>query len=303
MTPDTAAAYETAAPVQTAALPVATADLPTAQRRFDLLLWLSAGWLIVITLASVFASFLPLDSPNTTAGPINLPMFHDYGSSLILGTDSFGRSLLSRSIYGARTSLLIGVSAAAAGCIVGGIVGLLAGYARGLTDRVSSFVIDSLLAFPALVVLLALTAILRPQVSTIVLGLSLLSMPAFARLERGSALAYAERPFVTAARSYGTSRLRTAFYHVLPNSVVTMVTYLPTIIAALIVAEGSLSFLGLGVPAPTVTWGGMILDGQPNLATAPNQVLVPAAFIFVTVFALNILGERVRGHLDRRSRG
>ena len=162
---------------------------------------------------------------------------------------------------------------------------------------------DSLLAFPALVVLLALTAILKPQLSTIVLGLSLLSMPAFARLERGSALAWAERPFVLAARSYGTSRLRTAFAHVMPNSAVILVTYMPTIVAALIVAEGSLSFLGLGVPPPTVTWGGMILDGEPNLATAPNQVLVPAAFIFVTVFALNILGERVRGRLDTRASG
>ena len=304
MTPETAAAYQHDSAVEAEPLGgPALESIAAVRSRYDVLLWLSVAWLVLITLASAFASFLPLASPNDVAGPINVPIFHDFGNSLILGTDSFGRSLLSRSIYGARTSLVIGVSAATAGCIVGGIIGLLAGYVRGVTDRVASFVIDSVLAFPALVVLLALTAILQPQLSTIVLGLSLLSMPAFARLERGSALSYAERPFVIAARSYGTSRLRTAFAHVLPNSVVTMVTYLPTIIAALIVAEGSLSFLGLGVPPPTVTWGGMILDGEPNLASAPNQVLVPAAFIFVTVFALNVLGERVRGRLDRRGRG
>jgi peptide/nickel transport system permease protein len=307
MTGETAAAGYDHGSVIEAEAPAAAAALAGAavgaRHRFDVLLWLSVAWLVLIILASAFASFLPLASPNDITGPINLPIFHDYGNSLILGTDSFGRSLLSRSIYGARTSLIIGVSAATAGCVVGGVIGLLAGYVRGVTDRIASFVIDSLLAFPALVVLLALTAILQPQLSTIVLGLSLLSMPAFARLERGSALNYAERPFVIAARSYGTSRLRIAFAHVLPNSVVTMVTYLPTIIAALIVAEGSLSFLGLGVPPPTVTWGGMILDGEPNLALAPNQVLVPAAFIFVTVFALNILGERIRGRLDSRDRG
>jgi peptide/nickel transport system permease protein len=304
MTPETAAGYDdlSAEPVGLGR-PAVLDDSRAASRRFDMLLWMSVAWLAVITLASAFASLLPLASPNGTVGPINLPMFHDFGNSLILGTDSYGRSLLSQSIYGARTSLAIGVSAATFGCIVGGVIGLLSGYVRGVTDRIASFVIDALLAFPALVVLLALTAILKPQFSTIVLGLSLLSMPAFARLERGSALAYAQRPFVIAARSYGTSRLRTAFAHVLPNSVVTLVTYLPTIIAALIVAEGSLSFLGLGVPPPTVTWGGMILDGEPNLASAPNQVLVPAAFIFVTVFTLNILGERVRGRLDRRGRG
>jgi peptide/nickel transport system permease protein len=306
MTPETAA-YDHSSPseaeAEVLAHVAALEGTRARRRRFDVLLCLSVGWLVVITLASVFASFLPLASPNETVGASNLPIFHDYGNSLILGTDSFGRSLLSRCIYGARTSLVIGVSAATFGCVVGGIIGLLAGYVRGVTDRVASFVVDALLAFPALVVLLALTAILKPQLSTIVLGLSLLSMPAFARLERGSALAWAERPFVLAARSYGTSRLRTAFAHVMPNSAVTLVTYLPTVVAALIVAEGSLSFLGLGVPPPTVTWGGMILDGEPNLATAPNQVLVPAAFIFVTVFALNILGERIRGRLDSRGRG
>jgi peptide/nickel transport system permease protein len=302
MTPETAAANGSL--IETEPLELAALETSRASsRRLDVTLWLSVAWLVLIVLASAFASFLPLAAPNDTVGPVNLPMFHDLGHSLILGTDSFGRSLLSRCIYGARTSLVIGVSAATFGCVIGGIIGLLAGYVRGATDRVASFVIDALLAFPALVVLLALTAILQPKISTIVIGLSLLSIPAFARLERGAAFTWAERPFVLAARSYGTSRLRTAFAHVMPNSAVILITYLPTIIAGLIVAEGSLSFLGLGVPPPTVTWGGMILDGEPNLSTSPNQVLVPAAFIFITVFALNILGERVRGRLDSRGRG
>lgn len=275
---------------------------PVKRRRFDVILSIAVGWLALMTIAALFASLLPIAAPNESIGPRLQPAFQELGNSMALGTDAFGRSLLSRAIYGARSSLLVGVSAATIGCLVGGMIGLLAGYMRGRTDRATSFLIDTLLAFPPLVVLLTLTAILRPQMSTIILGLSLLSMPTFARLERGSALVLAERPFVLAARSYGTSRVRTAFAHVLPNSVVTLVTFLPTIIAALIVAEGSLSFLGLGIPPPTVTWGGMILEGKSYLRNSPNQVFVPGAFIFLTVFSFNILGERARGWLDSRRR-
>jgi peptide/nickel transport system permease protein len=152
------------------------------------------------------------------------------------------------------------------------------------------------------VLLLTFTAVLGTKVSTVLLALSVLIIPTFVRLERGAAMSWAERPFVLAARSYGTPDLRIAVRHVLPNSAMTLITYLPTVISALIVAEGSLSFLGLGIPSPTPSWGVMIAEGRSSLRTDPSVVFVPATVVFLTVFAFNVIGENVRGRLDSRSR-
>jgi peptide/nickel transport system permease protein len=122
--------------------------------------------------------------------------------------------------------------------------------------------------------------------------------PTFVRLQRASSLSWAERPFITAARSYGAGHARIAFKEILPNSILSVITFVPTIVAVLIVAEGSLSFLGLGVPPPQASWGGMIADGKSQLNLAPQLVFVPAVVVFVTVFSLNIIGERVRARFE-----
>ena len=150
--------------------------------------------------------------------------------------------------------------------------------------------------------LLTITAVLTPKLSTLLIGLSVIIIPTFVRLERAGAMARAERPFVLAARSYGSKDLRIAVRHILPNSVLTLITYIPTVISALIVAEGSLSFLGLGLPPPTPSWGGMIAEGKTSLRIEPSVVFVPAAFVFLTVLAFNIVGEQVRARYDSRDR-
>ncbi|CAB4329466.1 MAG: ABC transporter permease subunit [Actinobacteria bacterium] len=291
--PDSLFAAETAAELS---------PVPAKRRRRNLFFWAAVVWVAVIFLAALFADLLPLPPYAEAIGPPRVGPFQQFGHGMILGTDPFGRSNLSRVVYGARVSMIIGVVAAAVGLLVGGAVGLLSGYLKGWTDRTSSFVVDTLLAFPPLVMLLTITAVLQPKVSTILIGLSILVIPTFVRLERAAAMSWSERPFVLAARSYGTKDFRIAVRHILPNSVLTLITYVPTVISAMIVAEGSLSFLGLGLPSPTPSWGGMIAEGKSSLRLAPSVVFVPAAVVFLTVLSFNLIGEYVRARFDKRTK-
>jgi peptide/nickel transport system permease protein len=273
------------------------------RRRRDIAVWLSVGWIVVVAGAAVVAAWLPLPEVGEPVGPPRTDPFETWGGGLALGTDAFGRSNLSRVIYGARNSLTVAVLATSVGLVVGGSIGLVAGCVRGVPDRISSFAVDVVLSLPPLVLLLAFTAVLGSTISTILLALTILVIPTFVRIHRAAALSWSERPFVLAARSYGASELRTAIRHVLPNSAPTLVTYVPTVISGLIIAEGSLSFLGLGVPPPSPSWGGMIADGRTALRTDPFVVLVPAATVFLTVLSLNLIGDRGRERLHEIARG
>lgn len=279
-----------------------TSPVPAKRAKRHVLFWAAVGWVSGVFLAALFADFLPLPGYGIQAGPPRLGPFQEFGNGLMLGTDAFGRSNLSRVIYGARVSMIVGIVATGVGLFVGGGIGLMSGYLRGWTDRGSSFLVDALLAFPPLVLLMAITAVLQPKVSTILAGLSILVIPTFVRLERAAAMSWSERPFVLAARSYGTKDFRIALRHILPNSALTLITYVPTVISAMIIAEGSLSFLGLGIPSPTPSWGVMIADGKNVLRVSPSVVFVPAAFVFLTVLSFNLIGENVRARFDRRSR-
>jgi peptide/nickel transport system permease protein len=275
---------------------------PRRARRRSFLVWAAVVWIVVIVFAAIFAGLLPLPDFGKPVGKPRIAPFTEWGDGLALGTDNFGRSNLSRIVYGARASLLIGMAATFIGLVVGGFVGLASGYLKGWTDRGASFATDTLLAFPPLVLLLTITAVLQPKATTVLIGISILVIPTFIRLERAAAMSWAQRPFVVAARSYGTKELRIAVRHVLPNSSLTLITFIPTVVAATIVAEGSLSFLGLGIPSPTPSWGGMIAEGRSALRDAPSVVFVPAVVVFLTVLAFNVLGEHVRARLDTRSK-
>jgi peptide/nickel transport system permease protein len=160
-------------------------------------------------------------------------------------------------------------------------------------------VTDALLAFPPLILLLSISAVTKPSLFTLTVGLTILVIPSFVRLSRANTIAWRSREFVRAARNMGATSPRIIRREILPNVLPTVASYLPLVIASLIVAEGSLSFLGLGIPAPTPSWGGMISDGKDSLEDAAYLVLVPAVVVFFTVFALNQIGDSLRARFDR----
>ncbi|MER5787294.1 ABC transporter permease [Streptomyces sp. NPDC001980] len=273
-------------------------SVPAVRRRRSILVGIAYTWLAVIVLAAVCADVLPLAPYDRPVGlPRQTPSLHSL--DLLLGTDQLGRSLLSRCVYGARVSLLVGAGAGLIGSAVGTVLGMVGGYLRGRTDSVIRLIADAMLAFPPLILLLALAAVLTPSVPTILIGLTLLVVPAFVRLARANTLSWASREFITAARTMGASRRRILAREILPNLLPSLGAYLPVVMAALIVAEGSLSFLGMGIPPPSPSWGGMISDGKDSVGDYPHLVFVPTAFIFLTVFALNQAGDHLRHRFDR----
>ncbi|GAA1967991.1 ABC transporter permease [Agromyces allii] len=272
-----------------------------AKRQWSVLVWFSYFWIGLVVFLAIFASVLPIAPIDAVVGPPRQPP--QLGSlDTLLGTDGTGRSLLSRLIYGGQVSLVVGTVSAAGGVLVGTILGLLAGYFRGRVDWIVTLAADVLLSFPALVLLLAITSIFSPSVPTLLIGLALTSTPTFIRLARANTMAWSSREFVRAARNMGASDTRIVLREILPNVVPTIAAYLPLVVAALIVAEGSLSFLGLGVPPPTPSWGGMINAGAAEMRTSPYLVFVPATVLFLTVFALNQAGEHLRLRFDRTLR-
>jgi peptide/nickel transport system permease protein len=276
---------------------VAPVARPIARRR-SILVWLSGAWLGLLVVVCLVAGFLPIPD---YAAPIGFPRTAPSGTAVgeWLGLDSLGRSVLSRSAYGGRVSLLLGAVAGITAMVIGTLLGLIAGYFRGIVDTLIMYLTDALLAFPPLVLLLAISSILQPSFRTLLFGLTVLVIPTFVRLSRANTLNWASREFVLAARNMGAGRMRIAFREVLPNVLPSVMAYFPTVVAALIVAEGSLSFLGLGIPSPTPSWGGMIADGKDYITTAPFLVFIPAAIIFLTVFALNQVGDHARTRFDR----
>jgi peptide/nickel transport system permease protein len=282
--------------------PVATAsadpDVAVVRKPRSILVTLSYVWLAVLILAAVLAPVLPIPTPDIPVGPPRSGPFSG-GLDLLLGTDQLGRSVLSRAVYGARVSLVVGTVAGLIGAIVGGVLGMTAGYLGGWVDSVIRLLADAMLAFPPLILLLALGSVLTPSVPTILIGLTLLVIPSFIRLARANTLAWGSREFVTAARNMGAGSGRILFREIMPNLLPTLAAYLPVVMAALIVAEGSLSFLGMGIPPPTPSWGGMISDGKDAIGDYPHMVFIPAVFIFLTVFALNQAGDHLRRRFDR----
>ena len=293
-----------------AALPqsVLTPEELPAKRKLGLGAWLSIGWLAIVTLSAILAPILPIPDPNKiNPSIVREGPFH--GS--FLGGDSNGRDVFSQCIWGARVSLLVGISAILFALIIGGGLGLLAGYYRGKTDTVLTSSFDILLALPALVLALTLIAVLSPNSLThppttferlraLILTLGIVSIPVLARITRANTLAWAQREFVMAARAMGAKDRRIIFKEVLPNVLPAMFSIALLGVAVVIVAEGGLAILGLSVPPPTVTWGTMIAGGQSDLQTAPWIVFAPSFFIFMTVLSLNYLGDVVRTRFDVR---
>jgi peptide/nickel transport system permease protein len=252
-------------------------------------------WLGAVVLAAVFAPLLPLWDP---AIPDYTNVFGGITPQHWLGGDTLGRDTFSRVVYGARASLLVGICAVGLGALVGGFLGMLAGYFGGRTERGLSLLTDVVLAFPGLVFIIAIVAILGSSLTNLIVGLAILSVPTFIRLSRAATLVVAQREFVQAARAYGCRPIRIIAREIAPNVVLPVAAYGFIMIGVFIVVEGSLSFLGLGIPPPTPSWGGMIAAGRTELLNYPHISLFPAAVMFLTVLSINYIGERTRKQFE-----
>lgn len=266
--------------------------------------WLAASWLAIVVLAAALADILPLPEGREPARALEAPILQgiDLFSAHPLGTDRQGLDLLSGVVYGARVSLVIGLGAAGIGLVVGGLLGVVAGYYRRKLDALLNLGNDALLAFPPLILLLALSAVVHPEVGTITLVLGVLAVPTFFRIARANTMVYAQRPFVFAAKALGARGSRILFRELVPNVALSVLSYAFIVVAVLIVAEASLSFLGLSIPRPEPTWGNMIAAGQQDFQEHPHLVFGPGAVLFLTVLALNRIGDWTRRHWDPRDR-
>ncbi len=271
-------------------------------RRVPTDLWLSVFWLAVLALAAILADWLPFtearNSTLTFGEPISRPP--DLFSEHPFGTDPFGLDLLGGVVYGARVSLQISFGAVAIGFVLGGLIGILAGMLRGKFDAAVGVVTDALLAFPPLILLIGLMIAVEPSVLSLSATLAFLSVPTFIRLARANTLVFAKREFVSAAVGIGATRRRIIFRELAPNVALPLISYAFIVLAVLVVAEGSLSFLGLSIQRPEPTWGNMISGGSRDIDRSPHLVLVPATVMFLTVFALNRVGDSARKAWDPR---
>lgn len=269
----------------------------TARRRGRLAVLLSGTWVGFVVIIALIVQWLPLHKPGLVVGNSNMGL---NPSAEFLGTDAIGRSELSRLAYGARASLGISVMACAVALTVGALIGLLTAYFGAWLTVIVDIVANSVLAIPALLLLLAIVLALSPTLITLTLALSLIFVPAFMRLTRAKAKAELSRDYIVAARIMGAKKGRLMFREVLPNSVTPLISYAALVIPSLMVTEGSLSFLGHGVQPPTPSWGAMIAQAQPYLAQYPAPAIIPCVVLFLTVFSLNVLGDALRVRLDVR---
>ena len=270
-----------------------------------------APWIPIIIISTMLAMalFAPLLAPyspiDQTLRDKLLPPFWMEGGSTkyLLGTDGFGRDILSRLIYGARVSLLVAVLALTAGGGIGLTIGILAGYLGGMIDNVLMRLVDAAFTFPAILFALLLAVTMGQGMATLVIAISLLLWASFARVIRGEVLALKQRDFVALAKVRGCSSLRIMATHILPNVLNTFMVLVTLNIGVVIVAEASLSFLGAGIPPPTPTWGLMISEGRGRIASAWWVALIPGIAITLLVLSVNLFGDWIlRGcHRSNRS--
>ena len=265
-------------------------------RRLGPLFWAAIVWMVLVFAAAALAGVLPFS-------PTDMDMLERRAAPSALhwlGNDGLGRDELARLIYGARISLTVGLCAPVIGLTIGGALGMLAGYFRGRFETLVVGSMDVLLAFPPLILALAVTAYLGQSLLNLTCILGVLGIPAFMRVARAATLTLARREFVIAAQALGATHARILLRELLPNVFLPLFAFFLLGVAVTIVVEGALSFLGLGVPPPISSWGSMIGEGRESLDIAPWLAFLPAGFMFATVLAFNVVGDTLRALTDPR---
>lgn len=265
----------------------------------------AAAFILAIFICAIFAPFIAPAAPTeqfkdglTIQGAPIAP-----GEQYLLGTDLLGRDLLSRLIYGARTSLIIGILANGIAILLGTSIGLIAGYLRGRIGSLIMRVTDLMMAFPALLLAITLAAIFSPSLLIVALVIAMVNWVQIARVIYTQTISIAEREFVLAARGLGASNSRVLIRHILPHLLPTILVYATLGISTTVLLEATLSFLGIGVRPPTPSWGNIIFENQTYFITAPWLVFIPGAAIILLALAFNVLGDVLRDELDPTQRG
>jgi len=282
------------------AIAIATPTRTRIRSGLGVLFWFAVAWLFVVLIAAVFGHFLPLDDP-TRIRPADkyLPIFSD---GHLLGTDQLGRDMLARLVDGAKISVFISLTTVGVGIVVGGILGTTVGYFGGKVEAIAMAIVNIVLSFPALVILLGVVAMAGQTLKVITTVFSVLAIPAYTRFARASTITIKQNDWVTASAMIGSTTRRIVFRVLMPNVLLTLITFGLLAIGGVIVAEGVIAFLGFGVPPPQATWGGMIADGNRAFADDVLHVaIVPASAMFLTILSLNLVGDGLRRHFQVRA--
>jgi peptide/nickel transport system permease protein len=281
---------------------VADAESHPTKKKLGVFFWICVGWILLVVILAVTASLLPLHDPNI--GNYNWPQNGGPSWNNWLGTDDLYRDILSRLIFGARVSLIVGFGGALLGLIIGGIPAMYSAYRRGRIDTILNTGSYILLAFPAIVAGIAIISFWKPtNVWKLTLIIGILGAPLIYRIVRASTLSYATRDFVLAAKALGASDTRILSRELLPNIMPTIVSFGLIAVATIIVLEGTLAFLGLSVPPPQSSWGSMLYEGSQLLTGAKGQtnpwlVIFPATAMFLLLFCLNVVADKLRSYFD-----
>lgn len=257
------------------------------------------GFVVILTLLAIAPMvFSPHDPTEIFSGMRGASP----SSEFWLGNDHVGRDVLSRTIWGAQTALLVGVVATTMTAILGVAIGAIAGYFGGWTDSILSRLIDTVMAVPLLAILLVLAAVLGPSLRNVILIIGALVWTQFARVVRADMMSLRERDYVLAARAIGAKAPRLIMRHMLPNILGPVIVMFTLGIGSIIILEAALSFLGLGVQPPTPSWGRSLSDARPHILRFPHMAIVPGVMITLTVLAFNLIGDGLRDALDPRQR-